>query len=206
VSLSFLQPSNTNTVTDARRMIRPFFLTPDGKAPLPSKRYYDIFTFILTQVAFAYTVAPFILLSFGSTLTVWARVYFYALIGTAASFALFSRSLPFRKQLLARQSARAAPASSTSASTLDSSIERVAQEEVRKDKQRREMQRTASNESGFKRAPTLGIADDPEAEVDEIIAEVKKEIEERRRRGSLMQGFDVRKAVEQKVKEFQKGS
>jgi lysophospholipid acyltransferase len=186
-------------------MIRPLFLTPDGKTPLPSKRYYDIFTLILTQVAFAYTVAPFILLSFGSVMTVWARVYFYTLIGTAASFALFSRSLPFRKQILARQSARVTLLSATSAADLDSNIERVAQEEVRKDKQRRELQRTASNDSGLKGAPALGIADDPEAEVDEIIAEVKKEIAERRRRGSLVQGFDVKKAVDQKLQEFRKG-
>ena len=185
-------------------MIRPLFLTPDGKNSLPSKRYYDIATFFITQVAFAFTVAPFILLTFSSTMKIWARVYFYTLLGCAASFALFTRSLPFRKKLVARQSARVAAASDTAASALDISIEQVAQEEVLKSK-RQELQRTRSNDSGFKHAPTLGIADDPEAEIDEIIAEVKKEFEERRRRGSLVQGFDVRKAVEQKLNEFKQG-
>jgi lysophospholipid acyltransferase len=52
--------------------------------------------------------------------------------------------------------------------------------------------------------PLLGIADDPEAEIDEIVAEVKAEIEQRRRRGSLMQGFDVKKAVQQKLAQFNK--
>ncbi|KAF2680133.1 MBOAT family protein-like protein [Lentithecium fluviatile CBS 122367] len=201
--LAFVLASFLQTIAkNARRMIRPLFLSPDGKTPLPSKRYYDIFTFLITQAAFAYTVAPFILLSFSSTIQVWARVYFYTLLGVAASFALFSRSLPFRKQLVARQSARVSPAPATSASTLHSNIEKVAQEEVLKDKERLELQRTKSNEPGYRRAPTLGIADDPELEIDEIIAEVKKEFEERRRRGSLVQGFDVKKTVEQKLKEF----
>lgn len=179
-------------------MIRPLFLTPDGKAPLPTKKYYDIFTLVLTQVAFAYTVAPFILLSFSSTLLVWARVYFYTLIGVAASFVLFSRSFPFRNRLVKRQQARLSPTTATD------KIHEVA-EEVQKDKQKQRQQllRAESGDgSGMRRAPTLGIADDPEAEIDEIVAEVKREIEERRRRGSLVQGFDVRKAVEEKLKKF----
>lgn len=187
-------------------MIRPLFLTPDGKEPLPTKRYYDLVTFFITQAAFAYTVAPFILLSFSDTMRVWARVYFYTLLGCAASFVLFTRSLPFRKQLVAAQAKRApqpTPASSTAA--LDSNIEKVAQEEVLKSVKREGVHRTASTDAHGKRAPTLGIADDPEAEIDEIIAEVKREFEERKRRGSLVQGFDVRKAVEQKIQEYKKG-
>lgn len=183
---------------DARRMIRPFFLTPDGKAPLPSKKYYDFFTIILTQTMFGFTVAPFILLSFSSTMLVWARVYFYTLIGVGLSFALFSRSLPFRKELVKRQSARLSP-------TATDSIQQVAKEEVAKDQRRQELQRTESADSALvRRAPTLGIADDPEAEIDEIVAEVRREIEERRRRGSLVQGFDVKKAVQDKLQEFKK--
>ncbi|KAF2263868.1 MBOAT family protein-like protein [Lojkania enalia] len=176
-----------------RRLIRPFFMTPDGKAPLPSKKYYDLFTIFLTQVAFAYTVAPFIILSFNDTMKVWARVYFYTIIGVAASFALFSRRLPFRKTLVKRQSTRT--------SSIDvSGIEKVAREEAK-----RETLTRIDSTDGVRRAPTLGIADDPEAEIDEIVLEVKKEIEDRKRRGSIVQGFDVRKAVEEKFKAFQKG-
>jgi lysophospholipid acyltransferase len=182
---------------DGRRLIRPLFLTPDGKHPLPSKKYYDIFTTLLTQVVFAYVVAPFILLGFSDTLKVWARVYFYTLVGVAASFALFSRNLPIRKQLVQRQAARLPPAA-----TLDeSAIEKTAREEVKREK----LARTNSQESFASRKQSiLGIPDDPEAEIDEIVREVKAEIEERRRRGSVMQGFEVKKAVQDKLKQFKK--
>lgn len=190
--------STTNMSTDARRLIRPLFMTPDGKQPLPSKRYYDIFTWFLTQIIFAYTVAPFIILSFSGTMLVWSRVYYYALIGVALSFAAFSRSLPIRHHLQKMQAARQ-PSSSTD------NIEKVAKEEVEADLKRRQSSLSmSSNASSLRKAPTLGIADDPEAEVDEIVREVKQEIEERRRRGSVMQGFDIKTAVREKIKEFQK--
>jgi lysophospholipid acyltransferase len=178
-------------------LIRPLFLTPDGKNPLPSKRYYDIATTILTQVIFAYTVAPFILLGFSDTFKVWSRVYFYTLISVAASFAVFSRNLPFRKQLVQLQAARAPPAPT---STIDeSTIEKTAREEIKREK----LARTTSQDSvASKKMPLHGIADDPEAEIDEIVREVKAEIEERRRRGSI--SFDVKKAVQEKLKQFKK--
>jgi len=173
-------------------MIRPLFMSPDGKTPLPSKKYYDIFTIFLTQTAFGFTVAPFILLGFSDTLKVWARVYFYTLIGTAASFALFSRSLPIRKILAKKQSDRVI--------RIDESVlGSIAKEEVEKEWL---LQRESSEH--ISSAPTLGIAEDPEAEINEIVAEVKKEIEERKRRGSLMQGFDVRKSVEVQLNKLKK--
>lgn len=181
-------------------MIRPLFMTTDGKLPLPSKKYYDWFTTVLTQVVFSFVVAPFILLGFSDTIKVWARVYFYTLIGVGASFALFSRSLPFRKQLLQLQSARI---SAVEPNTVDEPlIEKTAREAVKLEW----LQRTNSQESvaSQRKVPVLGIADDPEAEIDEIVKEVKAEIEERRRRGSIMQGFDVKKAVQEKLKQFQK--
>lgn len=193
--LVFLPPRlDVDTAVDGRRLVRPLFMTPDGKSPLPSKRYYDIVTALLTQAAFAFTVAPFVLLSLGDSLLVWARVYFYTIIGVAASLALFSRSLPFRKQLVKMQSDRAPKP------TVDvDGIEKVAREEAKREKLTR-----MDSAGGMKRAPTLGLPDDPEAEIDEIVAEVKREIEERKRRGSLVQGFDVRKAVDEKLKEFKK--
>lgn len=176
-------------------------MSPDGKTPLPSKRYYDIFTFFITQIAFAFTTSPFILLTFSATMTVWARVYFYTVIGTAVSFALFSRSLPVRAYLIKMQSART-PKAGADVGFDVSGIEKVAKEEVTREKVLR--MESTDDVTGFRKAPTLGIADDPEAEIDEIVAEVKREIEERKRRGSLVQGFDVKKAVEEKLKEFQK--
>lgn len=179
-------------------MIRPLFLTPDGKSPLPSKRYYDIFTTLLTQIVFAYTVAPFILLGFSDTLKVWARVYFYTLIGVGACFALFSKSLPFRQQIMQLQSTRE-PAPTAITSVDESAVEKTAREEVERDR----LLRTNTQDSTA-RHPILGIAEDPEAEIDEIVREVKAEIELRRRRGSALQGFDIKKAVQDKLKQFQK--
>jgi lysophospholipid acyltransferase len=154
------------------------------------KKFYDIATLILTQTVFAYTVAPFILLGFSDTFKVWARVYFYTLIGAGASFALFSRSLPFRKQLIQLQATRT-PVD-------DSTIEKAAREEVK-------LARTNTQDSiASSKMPLHGIADDPEAEIDEIVREVKAELEERRRRGSFGQGFDVKKAVQEKLKQFKK--
>jgi lysophospholipid acyltransferase len=107
-------------------------MTADGKSSLPTKIYYDVFTFFLTQLAFSFTVAPFILLGLSDTLKVWSRVYFYTLIGAAASFGLFSRNLPFRRHLQQRQSARVAPASAIDPDV--SNIEQIAKEEIKKDK------------------------------------------------------------------------
>ncbi|KAJ4991662.1 MBOAT family protein [Stagonosporopsis vannaccii] len=183
-----------------RRLVRPLFLTADGKSSLPTKIYYDVFTFFLTQLAFSFTVAPFILLGFSDTVKVWSRVYFYTLIGVAGSYGLFSRSLPVRKLLQQRQSGRQAPKSAVDVDV--SNIEQIAKEEIKKDTLTRT--NTTTSTASSKRAPTLGIADDPEAELDAIVAQVKHEIAERKRRGSTLQGFDVKTAIQQKIKEFNK--
>ncbi|KAL5114533.1 Lysophospholipid acyltransferase [Pleosporales sp. CAS-2024a] len=181
---------------NGRRLIRPLFLTPDGKNPLPSKKIYDMVTLVITQVIFAYTVAPFILLGFSDTLRVWSRVYFYALVSLAASFAVFSRRLPFRKQLVQLQTARAPQASTTSVD--ESAIERAAREELK-------LTRATSQDSvASKKMPLHGISDDPEAEIDEIVREVKAEFDLRRRRGSVVLNFDVKKAVQEKMRQFKK--
>ena len=66
---------------DSRRLLRPFFMSPDGKHSTPNKRYYDLFTWFVTQTAFSFTTAPFILLSIHASTMAWARVYFYCIIG-----------------------------------------------------------------------------------------------------------------------------
>lgn len=194
VLASFVQTAAKN----GRRMIRPLFMTPDGKEPLPTKKFYDWFTTVLTQIVFSFVVVPFILLGFSDTLTVWARVYFYALIGVAGSFVLFSRSLPFRSRLTQLQAARApVPA------TIDKpQVEKAAREAIFGER----LQKTTSQESvvSQRKGPILGIPDDTEAEMDEIVQEVMAEFNERRRRGSIMQGYDVKKAVQEKLKQFKK--
>ena len=64
--------------------MRPFFLTPDGTKPTKYKPYYDVFTWLVTQLVFSFTTTPFILLTIHDSTLAWARVYFYAVIGVAA--------------------------------------------------------------------------------------------------------------------------
>ncbi|KAL9093261.1 MAG: hypothetical protein Q9165_004002 [Trypethelium subeluteriae] len=84
--MSFMLGAFLQTIAkNGRRLLRPFFMTPDGSQSKPSKRYYDIATWLITQLSFAFTTAPFVLLSFESSFKVWARVYFYCVIGVIAS-------------------------------------------------------------------------------------------------------------------------
>jgi lysophospholipid acyltransferase len=59
-------------------------MSADGKTPLPIKRYYDFFSYVVTQLAFSFTTAPFVLLTIHDSFLVWSRVYFYCIIGTIA--------------------------------------------------------------------------------------------------------------------------
>ena len=77
-------------MSDFRRHVRPFFLTPDGTRPTKYKPYYDFFSYIVTQAVFSFTTAPFVLLTLPASLLVWSRVYFYAIIGVAVSMAFFA--------------------------------------------------------------------------------------------------------------------
>jgi lysophospholipid acyltransferase len=155
-----------------RRLVRPFFFTPDGSTPTQYKRYYDIFTWFITQFAFSFTTAPFLLLSLSSSLLVWSRVYFYAVIGFAVCQGFMVS--PYKNVLAKRLKEYNKPV-------------------------REGIQRTNSTEDGIRKAPTLGLPDDPEQEMNEIVEEVKREIEERRRKGSVVKKGDITKAVEEKV-------
>ncbi|PNS15521.1 Lysophospholipid acyltransferase [Sphaceloma murrayae] len=149
VLASFLQ----NVSKNSRRLLRPFFLSPDGKTALPSKRIYDVFSFLITQVSFAFCVAPFILLEIGDSLVVWARVYFYAVIGTlfCSLFLLSPGKAYLAKEVKKRQATAAKP----------------------------EMHRQDSN----RLPTYLGLPNDPGQEWDEMVDEIAGEIERRRKDG-----------------------
>ncbi|KAH2162062.1 hypothetical protein KXW33_001979 [Aspergillus fumigatus] len=83
---SFVQTGAKNI----RRYIRPFFLSPDGAKPLPTKRYYDILSWLVTQLTMSFVVMPFIFLSFSSSIQVWRSVYFYGIIGNIMSIIFFA--------------------------------------------------------------------------------------------------------------------
>lgn len=60
-------------------------MSPDGTRPTKYKPYYDVFTWLVTQLVFSFTTTPFILLSIHDSLLAWRRVYFYAVVGVALS-------------------------------------------------------------------------------------------------------------------------
>jgi lysophospholipid acyltransferase len=106
--LTFVLAAFIQTVAkNFRRYLRPFFLTPDGKSPTSNKKYYDAVCWVVTQFAFCFTTAPFVLLSFSGSLRVWARVYFYCVVGVAASLAFFAS--PGKKMLIKRLDMRNHP-------------------------------------------------------------------------------------------------
>lgn len=133
--------------------MRPFFLSADGKS-LPSKRYYDIASYLVTQLGFSFTVAPFILLSGSASLTCWSRVYFYTIITVLSSLAFF-----------------ASPAK----------VALIKQLKKRNGEARPATQRTQSTDSV--KLPHLGMPDDPGRDLDDFMEEFKQEVELRRRRG-----------------------
>lgn len=81
-----------------RRNIRPIFLEADGKTPKKSKVYYDIVSYVTTQLAFGFIVQPFVILDFPRSLYCWSTVYFYVIIVTAVTLFLFKG--PFKKSVI----------------------------------------------------------------------------------------------------------
>lgn len=106
--LTFLMAAFIQTVAkNFRRYVRPFFLTPDGTKPTKYKIYYDFIGYVFTQLAFSFTTAPFVILGWNDSLKTWARVYFYAVIGVAASMAFFAS--PGKKYLVKKLDKRNHP-------------------------------------------------------------------------------------------------
>lgn len=81
---------SANNTIDCRRYFRPFFIDPATQKPTSQKLYYDIASFLVTQLIFSYTTTPFLVLSFAGSVQAWSRVYFYAVIGTVAGQVFFS--------------------------------------------------------------------------------------------------------------------
>ncbi|RDW89440.1 MBOAT family protein [Coleophoma cylindrospora] len=160
--LSFVLASFVQTVAkNFRRYFRPFFLDPKTSKPTSLKIYYDIFSYLVTQLAFSFTTAPFVLLTLSDSFLVWARVYFYAIIGTALSMAFFAS--PAKASLvkaLNKRSGATAPSGRPS-----------------------DLKHSYSQESLAGKEPVLGLPPDPEADIDEAIKEVKAEMQARQRKG-----------------------
>ena len=158
-------------------------MTSDGKSPLPSKRYYDIASWLITQLTFAYTVAPFILLTFPRCYAAWSRVYFYCIFGVVLSFAFFAS--PAKGWLKHRIAARSKPHAekTTGAHAEGSPLSRV-------------------NSQLGQEGGTLGLPDDPENDLNELMDEVKREVQARRERGMSI-GQGLQEAVQARLREMQ---
>lgn len=80
-----------------RRNIRPIFVDKDGN----KSRYkpaYDVVSYFVTHLAFAFVTQPFALLDFKRSLYCWSTVYYYVIVLTAVVFFLFRG--PWSKQII----------------------------------------------------------------------------------------------------------
>ncbi|KLJ10549.1 hypothetical protein EMPG_14069 [Blastomyces silverae] len=159
------------TAKNFRRNVRPFFLTPDGSSPTPYKRFYDILSWLTTQLALSFIAAPFVILHFKPSIHVWSSVYYYGIVGIAASQAFFSS--PAKSYLVKRLKARGGPVSRPPAGVREPSEQ-----------------------------PVLGLPPNPGQDIEDAVNEVKREIELRKRRGSVVtmpSGRELKAAVEEKL-------
>ncbi|KAL7627132.1 Lysophospholipid acyltransferase [Parahypoxylon ruwenzoriense] len=160
--LSFVLASFVQQVAkNFRRNVRPFFLDPVTQKPLPSKKYYDLASWLATQLTFSFVVTPFVVLRFNESLLAWRRVYFYAIITTGASMAFF-----------------ASPAKAHLRRLLD---KRTQEAGVR-------LKRSTSTESlsGARgQEPVLGLSADPGRDIDEAIQEIREEVEKAQAKAKL---------------------
>ncbi|OHF00541.1 MBOAT family protein [Colletotrichum orchidophilum] len=153
--MSFILASFIQTVAkNYRRYFRAFFLDANSGAPTPNKVYYDVLSLFVTQIGMSFVVSPFLVLEFSGSVQVWARVYFYTIVGTVLSMAFFASPAKqvLRKQLEARQGKGGA-----------------------------RLTRTLSQDSLSGREPVLGVSPDLQREIDEAMEEIKAEVEARQR-------------------------
>jgi len=161
--LTFVLASFVQAVAkNVRRYCRPFVLDPKTSQPTSYKIYYDIFSYLITQVAFSFVTAPFVFLTLNASFLVWARVYFYGAIGTALATAFFaSPAKGFLIKELKRRNEKAGvvpPAGRPGG-----------------------LHRSVSAES--MKEPVLGLPAEPQRDFEEIVGEVRAEMEARQRKG-----------------------
>lgn len=155
--LTFVLASFVQTAAKkCRRYFRPFFLDPKTSQPTSAKIYYDIASYFATQLIFSFTTAPFVLLNLPASFLVWARVYFYAVIATALTSAFFAS--PAKAFLVQRLNKRAGTTG--------------------------QLKRSHSQESLSSKEPVLGLPSEPQKDLEELVSEVRAEMESRQRRNS----------------------
>jgi lysophospholipid acyltransferase len=115
-------------------------------------------TFVVTQFTFSFATVPFLVLSFSGSMRAWSGVYFYAFGWTLATLAFFNTSgkVMLRKEL-----------------------------EKRTGTKREKLVRTTSTDSIGGREPILGISKDPEQDINEVIKEIRAEVEAQQKKKQL---------------------
>ena len=137
---------------------------------------------------------PFVLLTLPDSLQAWAAVYYYAIIGTIVSLVSFNP--PAKATLRKKLAQRAKMAGVATPGATTPAVEKTSAE----------VQPLVPGQSREgTRGPHLGLPDDPGAELDDIMDEIKREVEYRRSRGqSISQG--LQEAMNEKITELrQKG-
>lgn len=173
--------------------------------------YYDIASFVATQLVFAFTVTPFFLLKLPACLTAWSQVFFYAIIVIASSMAFFaSPGKGYLRKLQARRVASlGADKPSTTTPVGDHGPAQAADgitgfsltfDEDGKPSIVREKENIDG--SRVPHGPALGLPDDPGQDLDDMMDEIKREVEARRGRGQSI-GQGLQEAVQRKIREVQ---
>lgn len=118
------------------------------------KKYYDLASYLVTQITFSFATTPFLTLTLRGSLQAWSSLYFYGLIWTLGALAFFSSPglLIIKKQL-----------------------------EKRQGRHRAQLQRSISTESISGMEPILGISKDPSGDINEAVEELKAEIQAKRK-------------------------
>ncbi|KAK9240740.1 MBOAT, membrane-bound O-acyltransferase family-domain-containing protein [Lipomyces kononenkoae] len=159
----------------ARRYIRPLFLTPDLSQAGPYKAYYDVLTYVGTQLTMAYAVQPFVLLTFSDSMKAWRAVYFYIHIILFTMTAIFStKSVTKKIELMLAARTKTA-----------SKLEQL-RFEIEKARAKRAPSELVGREVEEVHEPSLGIPDNSIEESVEAIqmdlAELKSDLEQFKRR------------------------
>ncbi|KAL2145974.1 hypothetical protein VTI28DRAFT_5631 [Corynascus sepedonium] len=165
--LSFVLASFIQTVAkNMRRSFRPFFVDPKTGANLPSKKYYDIASWLTTQLTFSFAAAPFLILSFSDSLLAWSRVYFYAIIGTAGLMAFFASpaKVHLKKKIEKRNAKAGVNGNGNTGKGGDDKLSR-----------------STSSESLASRTPVMGITQDLGKEFNDAMSEIRAFEEQKRK-------------------------
>ncbi|KAI9677614.1 MAG: lysophospholipid acyltransferase [Caeruleum heppii] len=191
--LTFVLAAFLQTVAkNFRRHIRPLFLPPSPpshsttSAPhppsptTPLKRTYDILSYLITQLAFSFAVAPFILLDLPSSLTVWRRVWFYCPVGVAVSMAFFASPAKAYVVNLARQREKQRGEVGTSPALREKSALAVGSAgrtpQYQQNAQGAKHRGSNAGAAARGKDTVLGLPSDPAAELQEILQDVSEEV------------------------------